>query len=157
LVAIAAALAVAAATGPPPVWTLFLLAAAMAGASAVERVTRAAIVPKTVPNQRLPSAISLNYGLYERPMVVRPGLGRVLIEVFGLTVPSAVDAVSCLGMAGAAAMMSRQPPTVVAAREPVLRSIRSGLSFLRKLPAVTSGFVIDLSAMTFGMPRALFP
>ena len=39
----------------------------------------------------------------------------------------------------------------------MLRSIRSGLAYLRKLPAVTAGFVMDLSAMTFGMPRALFP
>jgi MFS family permease len=39
----------------------------------------------------------------------------------------------------------------------VLRSIRSGLAFVRKLKPVMGGFVVDLSAMTFGMPRALFP
>jgi MFS family permease len=157
LVAIAAALAVAAATGPPPVWILFALAAAMAGASAVERVVRAAIVPKTVSPELLPAAVSLTYGLYQLTMVAGPGLGGVLISVFGLTTPYAVDAVSCLGMAGAAAMMSAQPPPTVEGHEPVLRSIRSGLSFLRKMPAVTAGFVMDLCAMTFGMPRALFP
>jgi MFS family permease len=90
-------------------------------------------------------------------MVVGPALGGILISLFGLTTPYAVDAVSCLGMAGAAALMAAQPPTAVAAHEPVLRSIRSGLLYLRKLPAVTAGFVMDLSAMTFGMPRALFP
>jgi MFS family permease len=157
LVAIAAALAVAAATGPPPVWILFVLAAAMAGASAIERVVRAAIVPNTVSKERLPAAISLTYGLYQLTQVAGPGLGGVLISVFGLTTPYTVDAVSCLGMAGAAALMSAQPSTAVEAHEPVLRSIRSGLSYLRKLPAVTAGFVMDLSAMTFGMPRALFP
>jgi MFS family permease len=157
LVAIAAALAVAAATGPPPVWILFVLAAAMAGASAIERVVRSATVPATVSNKRLPAAISLTYGLYQLTSVAGPGVGGVLISVFGLTTPYAVDAVSCLGMAGAAAMMSPQPPPVVEAYEPVLRSIRSGLAYLRKLPAVTAGFVMDLSAMTFGMPRALFP
>ena len=157
LVAIAAALAVAAATGPPPVWILFVLAAAMAGASAIERVVRSATVPATVSNERLPAAISLTYGLYQLTSVAGPGVGGVLISIFGLTTPYAVDAVSCLGMAGAAAMMSPQPPPVVEAHEPVLRSIRSGLAYLRKLPAVTAGFVMDLSAMTFGMPRALFP
>lgn len=157
LVAIAAALAVAAATGPPPVWILFVLAAAMAGASAIERVVRSATVPATVSNERLPAAISLTYGLYQLTSVAGPGVGGVLISIFGLTTPYAVDAVSCLGMAGAAAMMSAQPPPVVEAHEPVLRSIRSGLAYLRKLPAVTAGFVMDLSAMTFGMPSALFP
>jgi MFS family permease len=157
LVAIAAALAVAAATGPPPIWILFVLAAAMAGASAIERVVRSAIVPNTVSKERLPAAISLTYGLYQLTQVAGPGLGGVLIAVFGLATPYAVDAVSCLGMAGAAALMSAQPPVAVEAHEPVLRSIRSGLAFLRTLPAVTAGFVMDLSAMTFGMPRALFP
>jgi MFS family permease len=158
LVAIAAALAVAAALGPPPVWILFVLAAAMAGASAVERVTRSTTVPGTVSRERLPAAISLTYGLYQLTSVAGPGLGGVLIAAFGLTTPYAVDAVSCLGMAGAAAMMSPQPPTVAAGgHEPVLRSIRSGLAYLKELPAVTAGFVMDLSAMTFGMPRALFP
>lgn len=157
LVAIAGALALAAATGPPPIWILFVLAGAMAGASSIERVVRAAIVPNTVSAARLPAAISLTYGLYQLTMVVGPGLGGILISLFGLTTPYAVDAVSCLGMAGAAALMSAQPPTAVEAREPVLRSIRSGLSYLRRLKAVTAGFVIDLSAMTFGMPRALFP
>jgi MFS family permease len=158
LVAIAAALAVAAALGPPPVWILFVLAAAMAGAAAVERVVRSATVPKTVSDDNLPAAISLTYGLYELTSVAGPGLGGVLIAVFGLTTPYAVDAVSCLGMAAAAAMMSAQPPSVAAGgHEPVLRSIRSGLAYLKQLPAVTAGFVMDLSAMTFGMPRALFP
>jgi len=157
LVVIAAALAVAAATGPPPVWILFVLAAAMAGASAIERVVRAAIVPNTVSKERLPAAMALTYGLYQVTMVVGPGFGGVLISLFGLTTPYTVDAVSCLGMAAAAALMSAQPPAQVEAHEPVLRSIRSGLAYLRKLPAVTAGFVMDLSAMTFGMPRALFP
>lgn len=157
LVVIAAALAVAAATGPPPVWILFVLAAAMAGASAIERVVASAIVPKTVSPDLLPSAISLTYGLYQLTMVAGPGLGGILISLFGLTTPYAVDAVTCLGMVAAAAMMSRQPPASREAPESVLRSIRSGIAYLRKLPAVTAGFVIDLSAMTFGMPRALFP
>lgn len=157
LVVIAAALALAAATGPPPVWILFALAGAMAGASAIERVVASAIVPKTVSPELLPSAISLTYGLYALTMVVGPGLGGILISLFGITTPYAVDAVSCLGMVVAAAMMSHQPPPPREAPEPVLRSIRSGIAYLRKLPAVTAGFVIDLCAMTFGMPRALFP
>jgi len=157
LVAIAAALALAAATGPPPVWILFVLAAALAGAAAIERVVASAIVPQTVPPELLPAAISLTYGLFQLTMVAGPAFGGILISLFGLTTPYAVDAVSCLGMAVAAAMMSAQPPAAREAHEPVLRSIRSGLAYLRRLPAVTAGFVIDLCAMTFGMPRALFP
>jgi MFS family permease len=157
LVAVAAALALVASAGNPRVWVLYLLAAAMAGASAIERVVRAAIVPNTVSPERLRGALSLTYGLYQVTQVVGPGVGGLLISAFGIATPYTVDAVSCLGMAAAAAAMSPQPVAGDVEHEPVLRSIRTGLSFVRRLPALMGSFVIDLSAMTFGMPRALFP
>jgi MFS family permease len=157
LVAVAAALSVAAISGEPSVWILYVLAAAMAGSSAVERVVRAAIVPNTVSPDRLRGALSLTYGLYQLTQVVGPGVGGLLIAAFSVSVPYAVDAVSCLGMAAAAAALSPQPTDPGVVHEPVLRSIRSGLTFVRRQKPVMAGFVIDLSAMTFGMPRALFP
>ena len=39
----------------------------------------------------------------------------------------------------------------------VLRSIGEGLRFVRRNQALMGSFAIDLMAMTFGMPRALFP
>ncbi len=156
LVALAAALALAA-TDRPPLWLVFLLAAAIAGASSVERVVRASIVPNVVSAEGLRGALSLTYGLYQLTQVVGPLLGGALIAAFSISTPYAVDAVSCLGMALAAAAMSAQPPRDAAAPEPVLRSIRSGLAFVRRLKAVVGGFAIDIAAMTFGMPRALFP
>jgi len=155
LVALAGALAVAA-SGEPPIWLVFVLAAAIAGASAIERVVRGATVPNVVPEELLRGALSLTYGLYQLTQVIGPLVGGLLIAAFSLSTPYAVDAVSCLGMAAAAAAMSAQPPRGDAAPEPVLRAIRSGLSFVRRLKAVTAGFVVDLAAMTFGMPRALF-
>jgi MFS family permease len=67
-------------------------------------------------------------------------------------------------MVAAAMMMSPQPPHLAeleegeepAAQMPAMKSIREGLRFVRKSQALTASFVIDLAAMTFGMPRALF-
>ncbi|HYC82673.1 MAG TPA: MFS transporter, partial [Solirubrobacterales bacterium] len=157
LVAVATALAVAAIGGEPPVWLLYVLAAALAGAAGLQQVVTAAIVPNTVSPDRLRGALSLTYGLYQLTQVVGPGIGGLLIAAFGVAVPYALDAVSCLGMAGAAFLMSPQPVDPGARHEPVLRSIRTGLAFVRRQKPVMGGFVIDLSAMTFGMPRALFP
>src|ERR671926_1860592 len=42
-------------------------------------------------------------------------------------------------------------------REPIFRSIATGLRFVRGERALVGSFAIDLAAMTFGMPRALFP
>jgi hypothetical protein len=46
---------------------------------------------------------------------------------------------------------------VTGERLPIGRSIGEGLHFVRRSPALLGSFAIDLSAMSFGMPRALFP
>jgi MFS family permease len=162
MVSVAVALAGVALLDHPPIWALFVLAGATAGASSLERVTRSSIVPNTVRPGLLRSALSITFGLYQLVMVIGPAVGGLLIAGFGIVTPYAVDAVSCLAMVVAAMMMSPQPPHVEAGEElaeqmPALKSIREGLRFVGKSQALTASFVIDLAAMTFGMPRALFP
>lgn len=157
LVVIAAGLTAAAIHGDPPIWLLFVLAAATAGASTVERVTRGAIVPNTVPPRLLRGALSMHFGLAQLTQVIGPAVGGLLIAVFGLSTAYGLDAISCLGMWLAAVAMSAQPPDGVEEHEPVLQAIRSGLGFVRRSQALIGSFVIDLAAMGFGMPRALFP
>src|SRR5205085_11719383 len=62
-----------------------------------------------------------------------------------------------MGMAFAAAAMSALRPFGVEEHEPVLHSIAIGLRFVIGERALLGSFAIDLIAMTFGMPRALFP
>jgi MFS family permease len=162
LVGVAATLACVAMLDHPPIWALFILAGATAGASSLERVTRTSIVPNTVRPGLLRSALSITFGLYQLVMVIGPAIGGIMIATLGIVSPYVLDAVSCLGMVGAALLMSAQPPHVEEGEEnaeqvPAMKSIREGLRFVRKSQALTASFVIDLAAMTFGMPRALFP
>jgi MFS family permease len=136
---------------PPSIWILYVLAAAMAGASAVERVVRAAIVPNVVRPERLRAAISVTFGLYQLTQVAGPALGGLLIAGFGIGTPTRSTP------SAASAWPPPQPALEGIEHEPVLRSIRTGLAYVRRLKVVLGGFVIDLAAMTFGMPRALFP
>jgi MFS family permease len=158
LVAVATALAAAALAGSPPLWLLYVLAAASTAASAVERVSRSAIVPNVVSQERLRGALSLTFGLYQLTMVVGPAAGGLLIAAAGVEGAYIADAVTCAGMAVAAYAMSPQPPLHEHdEREPILRSIATGLRFVRGEHALMGSFAVDLAAMTFGMPRALFP
>ena len=159
LVAISAALAALAFGGHPDVAVLYVLGALLAGFGAVQNVTRSAIVPNLVAPEHLRSALAVNFGLAQLTMVVGPGLGGLLIAAGGVGTAYAVDAASCAAMIWAAFALAPQPPTPAAAGEPVLgirRSIGDGLRFVRGNRALMGSFVIDLSAMTFGMPRALF-
>jgi len=157
LVLVASGLAAAALAGSPPVWLLYVLAGASAGTAGMERVTRTAIVPNVVSGDRLRSALSFMFGLYQVTMVAGPLVGGLLISSSGVQAVYIADAVSCLGMVAAAAAMSPQRPIGEERHDPVLRSIRDGLRFVRRSEALVGSFAIDLAAMTFGMPRALFP
>jgi len=91
-------------------------------------------------------------------MVLGPGLGGLLIGAAGVEAAYAVDAASCAAMVIAAIAMGPQPPHgVTTAPVGIRRSIADGLRFVRGNRALTGSFAIDLVAMTFGMPRALFP
>ncbi len=143
--------------GSPPIVGLYVLGGAMAGFGAVQNVTAASIVPNLVPLTQLRSALALNYGMNTLTQVVGPAVGGVLIGVLGLGAAYTIDAVSCMAILAAVWAMSPQPPRgAVAEPERVLRSIAEGLRFVRANNALMGSFAIDLLAMTFGMPRALF-
>jgi MFS family permease len=136
---------------------LYVLGALLAGAGAVQNVAVAAIVPNLVAPERLRSALALSFGLYQLTSVVGPGLGGLLIGLLGLGAAYTVDAVSCLAMVAAAMVMTAQVPRGEREdRVPVLQSIGDGLRYVRGNQALLGSFAIDLVAMTFGMPRALF-
>jgi len=158
LVAVAAALCAAALSGEPHVGLLFVLAGLLAGFGALQNVVRSAIVPNLVARREdMPAALAVNFGLYQLTMVLGPGLGGLLIAAAGVEAAYAADAVSCLAMVGAVHALSPQLPQVVGERLSIGRSIAEGLRFVRRSPALLGSFAIDLSAMSFGMPRALFP
>jgi MFS family permease len=156
LVATAAGLAAAAFAGDPAIWLLYLLAGVLAGASAFERVTRSSIVPNVVRPDALRAAVSMTFGVNQVTMVLGPALGGLLIAWLGVGSAYTADAVSCFGMVFAAALMSPQLPLGTGEHQPVLRSIATGLRFVWGERALMGSFAIDLLAMTFGMPRALF-
>lgn len=159
LVLVASGLAAGAFAGETPLWLLYVLGGLLAGFGAVQNVTRSAIVPNLVSPEQLRSALALNFGLYQLTMVVGPGLGGLLIAAAGVEAAYTVDAVSCLAMVGAALAMGPQPPhreNPEEAHPRIRSSIAEGLRFVRGEPALLGSFAIDLVAMSFGMPRALF-
>ena len=157
LIAVAAALFAVSVGGDPPIALLFVLAGLLAGFGALQNVVRTAIVPNLVAREDMPAALAVNFGLYQLTMVLGPGLGGLLIGAAGVEAAYAADALSCLAMVGAVVGLSPQLPQAVGERLSIRSSIGEGLRFVRRSPALLGSFAIDLSAMTFGMPRALFP
>ncbi len=152
----AAGLATAAAIGHPPVGVLYALAALLAAFVSLENVVISAIVPNLVDRRQLRGALALEYGLGTLTMVVGPALGGLVISALGLTWAYAIDAISCAAMVATVLPVAPQPPYAVAPHERLRDSIVEGLRYVRSNQALLGSFAIDLVAMTFGLPRALF-
>jgi MFS family permease len=105
-----AILAAGALAGSPPVAVLFLLAGLAAAGSAIDRPTRAAIVPSLVGREGLRSAISFNYGLAQLTGVVGPALGGVAIAVLGLAWAYGIDVATFVAMVASVAATGPQAP-----------------------------------------------
>ncbi|MEA2180265.1 MAG: hypothetical protein QOG77_3562 [Solirubrobacteraceae bacterium] len=158
LLVVPAALAAITFAEDPPIWALYVLGGALAGFNSVQNVVRSAIIPNLVEPRLLRSALALNFGLYQLTLVLGPGVGGLLIAWLGVGAAYVIDAVSCLAMIGAVFALRPQLPHVV--EGPILGivgSIGEGLRFVRGNQALMGSFAIDIMAMTFGMPRALFP
>ncbi|HET9074717.1 MAG TPA: MFS transporter [Solirubrobacteraceae bacterium] len=163
------------ASGRPPVLALLLLGGLLAGASSLSQVAAAAIAPALLGPELLTSGMAFSFGAYQAASVVGPGLGGLLIGATGVGGVFLIDAASCLALVWAGLVIPAQPPvggvgtpaygagdgdrvkgSPGAAPVPVRRAISEGLGFVARTRALAGSFVVDLNAMTFGMPRALF-
>jgi hypothetical protein len=152
----ASALAALAFAGRPPVWVIFVLAALLAASGTLDFLARSSMIAG-LAGEWLRSAIAFNFGMNQVTAIVGPGLGGVLIGATGgVGWVYAIDAFSVAATIFAALTIAPQRPHGAVRGEPILASVAAGLRYVRSSNALLGSFVIDLFAMTFGMPRALF-
>ncbi|QQS01922.1 MAG: MFS transporter [Austwickia sp.] len=153
-----------AAAGLNNVWVLLGLFSVQQAFFAVNQPTRSAILPLILPTELLPAANSLNFTVMMASGIAGPLVGGALIPVLGYSWLYLLDALSLLATLRAVWLL---PPltrardagaeAAGAARAPGVRSVIDGLAYLRDQPILLMSFIVDIIAMVFGMPRALFP
>src|SRR6185295_12730574 len=89
-------------------------------------------------------------------MMAGPAVGGLLIGSLGLASAYGVDIATYVVALVAFFGLNPSPP-VAGAQRASRDSVMQGLRFLRGHSVIMSVFGIDLLAMVFGMPRALFP
>jgi MFS family permease len=140
----------------PALWPLYVLTAAGAGLQAVDAPARTAAIPAMVRRELLPAAAALHQILMQVGVVAGPAVAGLLVARAGLAAAYAIDVATFLLASLLALALRPLPPGAGAARAGVA-SIMEGFRFLRGRRALQGTFLIDLNAMVFGMPRALFP
>jgi MFS family permease len=152
-----AALALNATVGAHPrVWPLYVFSAAMAGFSGVESPTRVAAAASVLDRSDLVRMSALWQALFQTSTVVGPFVAGIVIATAGLGAAYWAD-VASFAAAFAGVWLMRPLPPAHQATALGLKSIQEGLRFLRADRALQAIYLVDLAAMIFGMPRALFP
>ncbi len=137
-------------------WLLLSLFSVQQAFFAINQPTRNAILPKLLEPELLPAANSLNMTIFQAGAIAGPLVAGALIPLFGFAWLSTSSTV-CLFATLAAVVVLPRLPVEGGIGTPGLRSVIDGLAYLRGHPVLLMSFVVDIIAMVFGMPRALFP
>ena len=143
-------------TGTASLIDIYAVVAVAACFSAIDSPTSAAVIPRLVGRERLAGAISLNIVSFQVSLIAGPAIGGLILAGLGIAAAYAIDVLSFIAALVAVALLPPQRPQGER-HEPPLAAIRRGLSFTRRQPVILGGYAMDLAAMIFGMPRALFP
>ena len=143
--------------GAPPIALIYVAVAGIAATSAIDSPTRSAITPRLIDRSLLPAAAALNQVLWNGAGLIGPALAGLVVGAWGFSWAYAIDLIS-IGMLVLSSILIRPLPPAEGERATVgWRAVREGFAFLRGRKVLQSTFVIDIIAMVFGMPRALFP
>jgi len=172
--ATSAGLALNALHGLGSLWPIYVATAAAAALSGIDRPARSASVPNVVDRSQLAAAYALWQVLLQVGAVAGPALAGVLLARFGLAPLYWLDALSFgaafvavgrmgpLRPGGPEAVGAGGPPLLEGspgpeAPGPLRGSLFEGVRYAWRRQELVGVFVIDLDAMIFGLPRAVFP
>ncbi|SUE16805.1 drug resistance efflux protein [Rhodococcus gordoniae] len=147
---------VQAASGLDNVWILLCLFSVQQAFFAVNQPTRAAIIPRLLPTGQIAAATSLNMTVVQFGAIAGPLFAGALIPVVGLPTLYLLDAIFLLATLWAVVRLPAIPPLGEVTRAG-LRAVFDGFRYLSGQKILLASFVVDIVAMVFGMPRALFP
>ncbi len=142
--------------GHPRLWVLFAVSFLLAGFDGIERPSLDSLVPRLVPPDQIAATSALMAVRSQFGMIAAPALSGVLIAVSGVATAYAVDAgtfafsLVCLWMMGAA------PPPPEGA-ELSWKAISEGLEYAVSRQDLLGSYLVDINAMFFGFPNALYP
>jgi len=140
----------------PVIWLVFVIVSLQGALDSLQGPSLSALLPRLVDRDELAAAAALNGVRSTLGMIAGPALAGVIIAVAGLPAAYILDiATFVVGLACLWLMRAVPPP--VDAERPSMRRVVEGLRYARSRPELVGTYFVDIIAMFFGMPIALFP
>ncbi|HUQ39251.1 MAG TPA: MFS transporter [Acidimicrobiales bacterium] len=143
-------------TARPALWPVFVFSAAGAAVSGLDRPARGAAIPGLVGLDQVAAANALWQLMMQVGTIAGPAIAGVLLAGTGLSAVYWID-VATYAVSFLALLVMAPMPVAGGGTRAGLSSIMEGLRFVRSRRVLQANFLIDIDAMVFGLPRALFP
>jgi MFS family permease len=140
----------------PSIVLIFAVAALLASAGSLQRPSREALMPRTVPHDQLPAAQALTSFGMQIGVLVGPLVGGLLVAYVGIGWCFLVDIVG-LVVATLLYVAMGSYPHREATTPPSLRGIGEGISYALRRRDLLGTYLVDIAAMLLAMPVVLFP
>ena len=140
----------------PQVWLMFVVVGAGAALDAVQRPSLDAILPRIVDRDELLAAGAVGTLTMNTAMIGGPAVAGLMIAVAGLPITYGTNLALFAG--GLLCLYGlRAVPAPPDAERPSVRRVIEGFRYARSRQELIGTYVVDIIAMFFGMPEALFP
>ena len=140
----------------PKTYIIYIAAALFAVVDGLQRPSMGAILPRLVSHEDLPSASNLLTLRWQFGVIVGPTIGGIIFSTFSTTAGYGFDIATYLISLFFLARVRNIPPSSEA-EKPSLASLLEGVRYAFSRQDLLATYVIDLAAMFFAMPNALFP
>jgi len=140
----------------PSVILLFVIAAIFAALSGLKRPSQDAILPRLVNHDDLPSASALMSLRWQFGGIVGPSAGGIIIASYGAGMGYFVDCCTFI-ISLALLWRVRSVPPIGKTTPPSVAALMEGIRYAYNRKDLLGTYVVDLAAMFFAMPMALFP
>jgi MFS family permease len=141
----------------PHVLLLFVCAALHAGLAALQRPSFEAMMQKIIPPDLMSSVGALNSLRWNVTTILGPSLAGIVLARFGASIAYSIDLVTFVASLTAVFLIRAVPSSSQAGERPTLKSVVEGFHYAWRRKEILGTYLIDINAMFFGMPTALFP
>ena len=140
----------------PHVWVLFLAVSLHAAFAALQRPAFESFIQKVIPADLMSAVMALNSLRYSLGAIVSPAVAGIIATQFSPSIAYTFDLITFVASLGAVFLLKAVPSPENAER-PSLRSIRNGWKYAFSRQELVGTYLIDIAAMFFAMPQALYP
>jgi len=140
----------------PKLAVIYIVAALFSAVDGLQRPSADAILPRLVEHKDLPAASALMSLRWQIGMITGPALAGVLISIAGVGAGFILDILTYF-LALFILVRVKNVPPMKESEKPSFSSLVAGVKYATSRKDLMGTYLVDLAAMFFAMPTALFP